>query len=284
MRKPIYRTLLLALSFAITFGQTAVDLRTQSKNIDFSGAASTKPLQTGVAIPSTCTTGQMFFLTTAAAGSNLYGCSATNIWSLEGGGTVGTGGVTLSSGLGDFVATRVSSIALTIGAACSSATPCNVRIGAQVYSFSTGGTLTLSSGSGTAYIYISSTGVLTAGNNLSASCSTGCTAQAGITAFPVDCIPLFTWTATNGTWDANGGTDERAFLSTQVLEAGAGIQLTQTSGQNTVMADPTTVGLRVAAPATSSSACVAGTWAASSSYYYVCVSTNTWMRAALSSF
>ena len=69
------------------FAQTAVDLRTQSKNVDFSGAPSTKPMQTGTTLPSTCATGQMFFLTSAPAGSNLYGCESTNIWTLEGGGS-----------------------------------------------------------------------------------------------------------------------------------------------------------------------------------------------------
>jgi hypothetical protein len=41
---------------------------------------------------------------------------------------------------------------------------------------------------------------------------------------------------------------------------------------------------RVAVPATSTSACTTGQEAASSTYFYVCVAANTWMRAALSSF
>jgi len=265
----------------VALGQTAVDLKTQSKNVDFSSAASTKPLQTGNAMPSTCTTGQMFFLTIAPAGSNLYGCVAANTWSLESG---GSGGAVLASQLGDFRVSQVNSTTLSIGSACAAATPCNVRFGGQTYSFSSGGVVNVSGGTGTAYVYVSSGGVLTVGHNLTANCSTGCTAQAGVTAFPLNSIPLFTWTATNGTWDATGGSDQRAFLSTQTLASGAGIQLTQTPGASTVATDSTVVGLRVAAPATSSSACVAGTWAADTSYYYVCVNASAWLRAPLATF
>jgi hypothetical protein len=66
--------------------QTLVDLRTQSKSVDFSAAASTKPMQTGSSLPSTCAVGQFFFLTTAAAGSNVYACNPANAWTVEGNG------------------------------------------------------------------------------------------------------------------------------------------------------------------------------------------------------
>src|SRR5271157_5912842 len=64
--------------------QTLVDLRTQSKNVDFSAAGSTKPMQTGSSLPLTCAVGQFFFLTTAPAGSNVYACNPVNIWAVEG--------------------------------------------------------------------------------------------------------------------------------------------------------------------------------------------------------
>ena len=153
-----------------------------------------------------------------------------------------------------------------------------------MYTFISGGSVTVSGGTGTAYIYISGTGALTVGHNLTASCGWGCTAQSGVTAFPLDSVPLFTWTATGGTWDTGGGMDRRAFLSTQVLGAGSGIQLTQTSGQNTVSADSSVVAMRVSVPGSAASACVTGTWAANASYYYICVNTNSWVRAALSTF
>jgi hypothetical protein len=64
--------------------QTAVDLRTQTKNVDFSAAAATKPNKSGAALPVVCGVGETFFLTTAPAGQNLYGCAVANTWSLVG--------------------------------------------------------------------------------------------------------------------------------------------------------------------------------------------------------
>lgn len=65
--------------------QTLIDLRTQGKSVDFSGATSTKPFQTGAALPATCSVGAIFFNTAAPAGQNLYGCTAPNTWSELGG-------------------------------------------------------------------------------------------------------------------------------------------------------------------------------------------------------
>ena len=66
--------------------QTAIDLRTQAKNVDFSQAAATKPNKSGTALPATCGVGETFFLTSAPAGGNLYGCAAANAWSPLGSG------------------------------------------------------------------------------------------------------------------------------------------------------------------------------------------------------
>jgi len=40
----------------------------------------------------------------------------------------------------------------------------------------------------------------------------------------------------------------------------------------------------VAAPGTASSAGVAGTWAYDATHIYVCIATNTWVRATLATF
>ena len=71
---------LLTASWAAVAQTTLVDLRTQSKNVDFSTMVSTRPVTVGTAIPSTCVIGQMFFRSNAAAGANLYGCTAVNTW------------------------------------------------------------------------------------------------------------------------------------------------------------------------------------------------------------
>src|SRR5688572_29674801 len=68
------------------FGQTSVDLRTQSKSVDFSGAVSTKPFKTGTVLPASCQPAEAFLLITASAGQNVYFCLTPNVWQLQGGG------------------------------------------------------------------------------------------------------------------------------------------------------------------------------------------------------
>ena len=65
-------------------GQTQIDLRTQGKNIDFSLAARTRPSKTGTLVPAACTIGETFVKTDAAAGKNLYVCTAANVWTVQG--------------------------------------------------------------------------------------------------------------------------------------------------------------------------------------------------------
>jgi hypothetical protein len=273
------RILLLATfgSAGALFGQlTQIDLRSQARDVDFSGANSTKPLQLGTGLPSTCALGAMYYRLDAPAGMNVYGCTATNSWSLE--------QSSMASQLGDFAVTRTSMTTLSIGANCSTTTPCQVRFGALVYSFGSGATATISAGSGSALVYVSSSGVLTVGSNLTVGCSSGCTALSGAASFPADAIPVFTWSATNGTWDVSGGADLRAFLSSKSVTAGTGITTAEISGKTQLSVDTTVVGLRVAAPATSSSACTAGSWATDGSFFYLCTATNVWARAVLSTF
>jgi hypothetical protein len=91
--------------------------------------------------------------------------------------------------LGDFQVTRTSRTTLVIGANCSAA---NVGVGGVFYSLTACPNIGLASGTGMACVYMSSGGILTVGHNLTLSCSAGCTALSGITAFPVNSIPLFT--------------------------------------------------------------------------------------------
>ncbi len=83
--------------------QTQVDLRTQAKNVNFQAAPYTMPLQSGASLPSTCTQSSLFFLTTAAAGANIYGCVAPNTWAVQGGG--GSGALAIQNN-GTTVGTR----------------------------------------------------------------------------------------------------------------------------------------------------------------------------------
>jgi hypothetical protein len=256
---------------------TLIDLRSQSKNIDFSTAATTRPFKSGTALPATCSVGAMFYLTNATAGSNLYGCTASNVWTPE----IGSAGVPSASQLTDLAAGLGTQNTLTIGATCSSAAPCNVRFGSVVHSFTSSSSATISAGTGMAFVYLDANGNLTVGHNMTVSCTSGCVAVSGISAFPSNSVPLFTWTATNGTWNAAGGADWRAFQSTTIVAAGAGLIGVGANGSTTLSVDPTAVGLWAPVPATASSACAPGSWSADTSYYYVCVAINSWKRAAL---
>lgn len=69
--------------------QTTVDLRTQSRDVDFSNASSTKPSKSGTVVPATCSVGETFFKTDADAGRNLYFCTARNTWSQMAGSPTG---------------------------------------------------------------------------------------------------------------------------------------------------------------------------------------------------
>jgi hypothetical protein len=54
---------------------------------DFSQSAHTLPMKSGssAAMPSTCSVGETYFATDATAGNNLYGCTASNVWSQQAG-------------------------------------------------------------------------------------------------------------------------------------------------------------------------------------------------------
>ncbi len=346
----------LAAALAPLWGQTQVDLRTQSKSVDFSAAGVTKPMSAGTVLPASCTAGQMYFLESAPLGANIYACTSPNVWSAQGGssgnplpsvsgkggdflttdgtnllwsplsgdvtgtpgstkvtklqgqpvsstaplsgqtliwnGTAGqwqpqtfsSGGALLSSQLLDFAVTETSSTTLTVGTNCSVATPCNFRFGADTYTVAAPASVTLNSGSGTAYVYLLSNGTLAVGSALSLTCTAVCGVQSGITAFPPSTIPLFTVTATNGAWDAAGITDYRAFLSAKSVGAGTGVVSVDSGGAAVVSVDGTVVPLKVAVPASSTSACVTNNWATDGAYFYLCVITNSWMRVALASW
>jgi hypothetical protein len=181
--------------------------------------------------------GQAVSSTFPSNGQALVWNSSAGAWQASNVSGIG-GGVTMAYQLGDLAAALTSSTVLTIGAGCGPNSPCNVRFGYQVYSITNSATATVSgSGIGTAYIYLSSSGILTVGNNLTVSCSAGCTQQAGVTSFPPNVLPVYTWTATNGTWDSTGGRDQRAFLSAKTLAGGQGIIVTEAPGQSTLAVD-----------------------------------------------
>ena len=115
------RRLVLGLLFGacrFAAAQTQLNLSTQSKSANFSNEGPTKPMQTGTTLPAVCSIGQMFFLTTATPGSNLYACTATNVWTgiIGSGGGSGSGG-TLTAGTGIVITQTGSASTLSLDTA-----------------------------------------------------------------------------------------------------------------------------------------------------------------------
>jgi hypothetical protein len=229
------KLLIAAMAAPLAWGQTQIHLQTQSRAVDFSGAPSTKPAQTGSVLPATCSPGAVFLSMTNAPGENLYVCTSTNNWSLQSNGGATPNVLTVSA----------NGTALNIGPGCSGVAPCNVRVGQTVFSFQNGMTATISAGSGQAYVYLASTGLLTVGSSLSVSCSGGCVVQTGISAFPTDSYPLAVWTATSGVWSA-AGTDARAVLGRDLITVGTGLSSAPSGGATAISAPGQEAGFQVA--------------------------------------
>ncbi len=68
----------------ILSAQTRLDLRSQIKSADLSSVGATKPAQTGTVLPPACGVGEVFFLTSASAGTNLMVCAVSNQWTASG--------------------------------------------------------------------------------------------------------------------------------------------------------------------------------------------------------
>lgn len=124
---------------------------------------------------------------------------------------------------------------LTVGGECSITNLCNIRIGGTVYSYTRPlYDLTVTAGEGPAFIYAERNGLVVVGTSaLTLTCSSPTSRvceppgviRTGITAFPANALPLWTWTAgpvppvgiPDGTpqpsvW-AEIGVDARAYLS-----------------------------------------------------------------------
>src|SRR5450755_3737695 len=182
--------------------------------------------------------GQPVATTYPSNGQALVWSSAAGAWQASTVSGSGGGGATMANQLGDLVAVRTSATVLSIGTGCTPTSPCNVRFGYQVYNITNSATATISgTGTGAAYVYVNGSGALMVGHNLTVACSAGCTQQAGITSFPSNTLPIYTWTATAGTWDGTGGRDQRAFMSAKTLTAGQGIVVNEAPGQSTLTVD-----------------------------------------------
>jgi hypothetical protein len=228
-----YRILLVVMAAKMTFAQTQINLQSQARDVDFSAAPSTKPAQTGTVVPAACSTGSVFVSLSNPPGQNVYVCTGPDVWSLQ----TGTAP--------NFLEVSASGATLSIGAKCTALSPCNVRVGSTVSAFTNGMTAIISNGSGTAYVYVSSAGLLTVGHTMAVACSGGCVAQAGITGFPTDSYPIAVWTATNGIW-SQSGVDTRATLGRDLVTAGPGLTGSLSGTATTLSLPPQEGGFAVA--------------------------------------
>ncbi len=93
MGNRVLRTLAVLSSLPLALAaQTVVNGGRQITGTwDAAGAASTRPAKTGTSMPAACAIGEQFFKTDAAAGQNLFLCTAMNTWTQMSGGTGGAG-------------------------------------------------------------------------------------------------------------------------------------------------------------------------------------------------
>ena len=206
------------------FSQTRVDLGRQARNVDFSAASSSKPFKTGVTLPATCSQGETFFKTDAVAGENLYLCVAANTWST----------VNASS---SWSVARVSATQLLIPPAPE------VRFGnATCAAGSSSATLTVSSGTGKAFIYLTPDCTVTVAHNVLMGGCNGCALING-TSFPPGSFPLAEWEVTNGQFAA-AGTNRVTPYSASPITAGTNVQIATSGGVATISALTSNVNLQ----------------------------------------
>jgi hypothetical protein len=222
------------------FAQTRLDLKNQAANVDFTQAITTAPVKTGSVLPGTCTVGELFFLSTAAPGANLYACTAPDTFSLETGGSGGGGGGGATS-LGGLTDLRVTLSGSTYTIAAGAA-----RYGNVTTAF-TPATLEVVSGtdSGTLRFYVD----YNAGSPRLA-CAiptlftgtynpTGMVCGSGNT-FPENALPLATATLTSGS--PGGPADVRAIQQAGPIPvAGNGLLGIQNGQSITLQTDASAV-------------------------------------------
>jgi len=228
---------------SLAIGQTSIDLRTQAKNVDFSTASTTKPSKAGTLLPAACSAGETFFKLDAAAGQNLYLCTALNAWTaIIGNGVSGQGtGVSLPFG--------VSATASVVSIANSTATAfgCN-----GTNTLVAVGTTTIAPGVGTATeilrIGISCTDgrlKLIAPTNTfvcTAAGFSGCDTVTG-NSFPDGVIPLASvvMTTSGSNFVFGAVTDLRATFQDDPPAAGTGLVYSKSGSVRTISIDTTVV-------------------------------------------
>lgn len=95
------------VSSAIQAGDIAALSPTITGSYNFGGGTTTQPHKTGTSLPASCSVGQMYYKSDATAGQNIYGCTATDTWTLQGDGG-GPGGLSDPGSNGVVVRTALN--------------------------------------------------------------------------------------------------------------------------------------------------------------------------------
>jgi hypothetical protein len=234
-RLPVVVAGMLVLAAGALSAQTNVDLRTQTKNVDFTAAPTTKPVKAGTALPATCGPGELFFKTNATPGGNLYLCTAANSWTQS--------GLSPASQASDFLVTAAGA------SATIQCTVCLYGIGAKTFLVSSNmsaSALTGSGGSATVFFYLNPSGTPQFGydgTTVTGATLTGLAGQALITSFPGNSIPLATCAVAANQFGSC--TDFRTVFRRTVAIAGGGIVVLDdpSTGLTTYAVNPALVGL-----------------------------------------
>jgi hypothetical protein len=81
LRVPAFAAGLIVFT-ALLSAQTKIDLRMQTRNVDFSNSSMTRPVRTGTGLPPTCVVGELYYRIDTTAGKNLYLCTGVNVWTV----------------------------------------------------------------------------------------------------------------------------------------------------------------------------------------------------------
>lgn len=223
-------TVTSALVSLITSGLVDNSVATTGGDIDTSSPSVVLKIN-GVSVSGTPSVGDVPTATSSSAAT----------WQPQ---TGGSGAFSTLAGVPDVV--RTNSTTLTINAQCVASPNCIVRFGNTSYTLATAPTavITSTSAPGTARLYVASGGALTLGydsNITMGACAAGVTCTSGVSAFPADCLPLYTWTASSNVWDVSGGTNWVSAVSTKNVGAGTGLLAADVGGKTTISLDTTAV-------------------------------------------
>jgi hypothetical protein len=146
--------------------------------------------------------------------------------------------------LSDCAFARTGATVLTSGS-CTFSFPNQSKVSLS------GVTITITGGSGTAFIYADVDGAIHVGHSATLAIACHQCMDAGpMVIFPTDAIRIGTWPASSGVWDTTGQTDDRVFLRGALrLTPGPGVVISDSGVEKQISADTAIMQTKIAAQA-----------------------------------